>query len=354
MKIIDLSGLGHSGKTAVTDLLREIDGIHAHHNLFEFNLLRLPDGILDMHHALCGNWSPSRSDFAIKRFRRLCEALNENYSEILNSRFMEYSDDYLQSLVLDSLYIDGWFDSLYENNSQKDRIKAILKKFGVFNLSKSLYNFIKPNIRSGNQKTEVLLSDGDNFIENTKTYLEKILFSDQNKNVNTVVTNNGFEPFNPVLSMNYFKDAYSIIVDRDPRDIYTSIVKSEITFIPEFETDEGLFSKAYMDQLKGDMLGIEDIQSFITRQRLYREKMLFEKDHTRIIYVWYEDLVLNYEDTVQEILLKVDVDSHLHIKKKQYFDPAQSKKNVGIWKRMQDSKEIKLIEKELKDYLYTT
>ena len=35
MKIIDVSGMGNSGRTAVTDLLREIDGIHAHHNLFD-------------------------------------------------------------------------------------------------------------------------------------------------------------------------------------------------------------------------------------------------------------------------------------------------------------------------------
>ena len=354
MKLIDASGLGHSGKTAVTDLLREVEGVHAHHNSFEFNLLRLPDGIIVLQEALCGNWSPSRSDFAIKRFRRLCEALNGDYSEMLTNRFMEYSDEYLESLVLGSLYIDGWYDSLYENNSQKERIKAILKKFGVFNLSKSLYRFIKPNIHSGNQKTEVFLSDGHSFIEKTKAYLEKILFSVENKSVNTVVTNNAFEPFNPQESKRFFDDAYSIIVDRDPRDIYTSIVKSEDTFIPKFETDEGLFSKDYIQQMKEDFLGTENIHSFITRQRIYREKMLFEKDHARIVYVWYEDLVLNYEDTVQELLSKLDVDPEFHTMKKQYFDPAQSAKNVGIWKRMEDNEDIKLIEKELKDYLYQT
>jgi len=36
------------------------------------------------------------------------------------------------------------------------------------------------------------------------------------------------------------------------------------------------------------------------------------------------------------------------------FDPEKSAKNVGIWKKMKDSDEIKLIEKELKDYLYIT
>ena len=98
-KLVDVSGLGHSGKTAVTDLLSEVDGVHTHHHSFEFDLLRLPDGIIDLQQSLCGHWSPSRSDFAIKRFRRLCEALNVNYSGMLTSRFMEYTDEYLESQV---------------------------------------------------------------------------------------------------------------------------------------------------------------------------------------------------------------------------------------------------------------
>ena len=80
---------------------------------------------------------------------------------------------------------------------------------------------------------------------------------------------------------------------------------------------------------------------------------MIDNNQKRIMYVNYEDLIFNYEQTVQELLSKLDVDPELHTKKKQYFDPAKSAKNVGIWKRMKDSKEIKLIEKELKDYLYT-
>jgi len=352
LKLIDVSGLGHSGKTAVSDLLSEIDGVHAHHNSFEFDLLRLPDGILDLQQALCENWSPSRSDFAIKRFRKLCESLNGHYSEVLTNRFMLYTDEFLEALVLGSLYIDGWYDALYEDRTKKDKFKSILKNIGLFDLVKKVYKLLSSNSQISGYKTEVFLSDGNDFIIKAKAFLEKVLFIDLDNKNNSVVTNNAFEPFTPQKSIIYFDDAYSIVVDRDPRDIYASIIKVDENFLPNFETDEGLFSKEYIQRLKEDMLGTADIPTFITRQRIYREKMLFEKDYTRIIYVWYEDLVLNYDDTVKKILSKLDVDSHMHTKKKLYFDPTQSAKNVGLWKQIRESEEIQLIEKELKEYLY--
>ena len=352
MKLIDVTGLGHSGKTAVTDLLRELDGVHVHHNSFEFNLLRLPDGIIDLHHALCEKWSPSRSDFAIKRFRRLCESLNMNYSEALANNFMQYTEKYMESLVIGSLFIDGWYDSLYEDRTKKERVKTVLKNMGLFKLVKKVYTIINSNRKNSGPKTEVYLSNDNNFNEKTTAYLEKVLFSNSDSKFNTVVTNNAFEPFNPQYSIRFFNNAYSVIVDRDPRDIYASIIKVDETYLPKFETDEGLFSKEYIQELKENMLGVENINTFIIRQKLYREKMQIQNNNPRVLYLNYEDLVLKYDDTIQAIFSKVGIEPDRHTKKKHFFDPAQSVKNVGIWKKMKDSKEIKLIENKLNKYLY--
>ena len=54
---IDISGIGNSGKTALSDMLREVDGIHVHEGFFEFNLIRFPDGIFDLKWAICDNLS---------------------------------------------------------------------------------------------------------------------------------------------------------------------------------------------------------------------------------------------------------------------------------------------------------
>ena len=354
MKLIDVSGLGHSGKTAVTDLLREVDGVYAHHNSFEFNILRLPDGISDLYYALSENWSPSRSDFAIKRFRKLCKALEFTYSEILTDRFMEYTDKYLESLVCGKLYIDGWYDPLYKENEFKEKTKTLLKNIRLYNLSKDIYNIFKLKGRHIVSKNEVYLSDGDNFIQKTMLYLEKILFSKMDKNVNTVITNNVFEPFSTENNFIFFNNPYSIIVDRDPRDIFASVSLYENAFIPEFEFETYKNNKKHIRKHLEDFLGLSNINTFIIRQSLYRKKINFDKEKKNIIYIHYEDLVLDYDNTVQLIFDAVGIDSSRHIKKKQHFDLEKSSKNVGIWKRMEDNEDIKLIEKELKDYLYTS
>jgi len=248
---------------------------------------------------------------------------------------------------MDSLYIKGWFDSLYEDSSKQYKVKLFLKKVGIFHSIKFIYKLFKTNFNN-NEETEVFLSDGHDFVNKTKIYLEKILLSNLNNDVNTLVINNGFEPFNPSISMHYFENPYCVIVDRDPRDIYTSIIKSELTFLPEWEKD----AKDYMNKLKEDFLGTANIQTFITRQRLYREKIQKKNDDSRIIYVNYEELVTNYKESVENLLSNLNIDPILHNNKFQFFDPKLSIKNVGIWKKIKNTKEIKLIEAELEQYLY--
>ena len=354
MKLIDVSGIGNSGKTAVTDLFREVEGVVAHHNSFEFDLLRLPDGIIDLQQALVENWSPVRSDMAIKRFKKLCESLNDYYSKLLTDRFMEFTNQYLKSLIMDRLYIDGWYDSLYIKDGYREEIKKTLKRIGIFNLLKKGYGLVKLSKSKPSSKTEVFISDGGGFVEKTIDYLEKVIFSGMAENENTVITNNVFEPFNPRMSLEYFNNAFCVIVDRDPRDIYASIMNIGSVYVPEFEAGEGLFAADYLQQLKEDMLGTGDIHSFINRQMVYRQKMEVNRSDKNIVYIHYEDLVLNYDKTTQVIFDRFSIKAGRHIKKRQYFDPEKSSKNVGLWKAIKDSKEIKLIEKELKEYLYTS
>ena len=355
MKLIDVSGFGNSGKTAATDLFREVKDVHAHHNSFEFDLLRLPDGILDLYSALCDNWSPSRGDFALKRFKRLCKSLEVHYSQVLTPRFTEYSNEYIESLILNKLHIDAWYDPLYnDSNSCKDKIKAILKSVHLFELLKGIYKSIKLNRHVANSTNEVFLSDGKNFIQKTSIYLANVLFSDISSDVNTIITNNAFEPFQPSINFKFFDNVFSVIVDRDPRDIYASVSAFENSHIPEFELETYDNNKKEIRKHLIDFLGLTDINTFIARQRVYREKMRNDNIGKNIICIHYEDMVLDYANTVQQIFDAVGINSSRHVNKRKHFDPAKSVKNVGIWKAIKDKEEIKLIEKELKEYLYTS
>ena len=80
--------------------------------------------------------------------------------------------------------------------------------------------------------------------------------------------------------------------------------------------------------------------------------MKVDKNNPRVIYLNYEDLVLKYDETIEYLFNKIGIDPDMHIKKNEHFEPFKSMKNVKIWEEMKDTKEIKLIEKELKDYLY--
>ena len=69
LRYLDLSGYAFTGKHAVIDLVREFAGYTVAHFQFEFNLLRIQGGIRDLETALSDDWSPIRSDAAVRRFR---------------------------------------------------------------------------------------------------------------------------------------------------------------------------------------------------------------------------------------------------------------------------------------------
>ena len=114
-EFLDLSGYAFTGKHAVIDLMREFEGYHVPHFQFEFCLLRIQGGILDLKTALVDDWSPIRSDAAIRRFKQVVrrlgtknsrlnprtwfEAMGYNYDEHFNHRFFVLSERYVEELV---------------------------------------------------------------------------------------------------------------------------------------------------------------------------------------------------------------------------------------------------------------
>ena len=351
MKIIDISGFGHSGKTAVSDLLREIEGVHAHDHSFEFGLMRLPDGILDLEYHLCSNWSPIRSDRAIKRFRQLCQRLSCGYNRNLTDSFLDESEKYLSSLIEGKIYVKGWFDVLYD--APRINIpKEVFRKLGLLKIIMRVKSLISSPQETGQEKAEVFLTCSQGFVQKTKTYLNNILCSSLQANNTAILTNNVMEPFSPSSSIRFFDDAYSVIVQRDPRDIYASVLRYEQSFVPEFELHNERFSPEYLKNLKQDMLGMDDIETFIIRQKVYKREIDAGSDSERVIRINYEDLVLNYDATVSNLFKRLKIDASKHLQKKKFFDPKQSSQNVGMWKILSGREEIKRIENALPNALY--
>lgn len=325
-RCLDLSGYAFTGKHAVIDLVREFEGYHVPHFTFEFCLLRIQGGILDLKTALVDDWSPIRSDAAIRRFKKLVrrvgtrnsrlnlrtwfEATGLNYDEHFNHRFFELSERYLNELV-DASWKAEWPYAMAEWSAPDLFWRRVKRHLGF----KSAY------------AVEMYLAAPGDFIGATRRYLRDLLSSSVAPGTKTVVMHNAFEPFNPYRSLDFFDSAKCIIVDRDPRDNYVAGLSYKPIALPAAE--------------------------FATRYRLYRlaaERNLRPSD--RILRIQFEDLVLRYEQTLKRILAFLGEDRSVHVRPLQYFDPAVSAKNVGIWKAHSDQAAIEHIRKALPEDRY--
>ena len=340
-KFVDISGFGHSGKGVITDLLNEFYGYQVPHYNFEFDLLRIQGGLLDLCTALHDDWSPIRSDAAIRRFRKVVLRLGTsakltrpysmfiangmNYEYYFNENFFRLSDQYVKSLI--SYIYEGYWPYPIDD-------KASIVQF---------YQRVVANIFGKKQFNQaVYMAAPDNFLELTQKYFNDLFTCIANKDTRVFVMHNAIEPFNPTRGLNLFEDARIIIVQRDPRDIYASIfVKSDV-FIPKYE-------KKHFWKMKGSFLNTDNIQNFIERQKLQFSKIKSTVDDHRILRLRFEDIVLKYEETIANILNFLGETPSIHVRKKKFFDPEKSIKNIGIWKQMKgkDENAIRLINEEL-------
>ena len=328
--VVDLSGYSFSGKSAVYDLLTEFEGFFSHSKEFEFELMRVQGGILDLKNALVDNWSPIRSSEAIRNFYRLIKRIGglgnarsrlagagSNY-DLIFPGFTEKSNQYIDSLVSASWECD-WPFPLYSCDLASLLLKKSKKKLG-FN-SKDILYLSRP--------TKEL------FISSTKSYLNSLFSEVIDSENKCLVLNNSFEPFDPDKSIELFDFAKSIIVDRDPRDIYLSAINAGS--IHGLEVGLAVTGKT--------------VANFIDRFKIYHANPVTSSSN--VYRIAFESIVLDYEAEVNRIrsFLGETPGSYRH--KGCAFNPIQSAKNVGIWKSLNDEvliRDIKIIERELPQY----
>ncbi len=323
-KYVDLSGYGFSGKHAVIDLLREFRGFSVPHYSFEFLLLRVPGGILDLEDALVNSWSPLRSDAAIRRFKRLVrrlgarnslrhplslfEAVGWNYNEVYSGRFFDISNRFVDRLITSSWVTDWPFP-----RSELSGIELFGRKL-----------MLRLGVRAA-MDFRMYLSLPADFVTLAGEYLEEVLSSNVPPGTRTIVTHNSFEPFQPHRSLKYFHNAKCIVIDRDPRDSYVQ----QLTYRPM-------------------AVGVEE---FVRRFRVYREATRrFSQDHPAVLRIRFEDLIFSYEETLARILSHLEESEDIHEFPGAYFNPAESRRNVGLHVSHARQDEIATIGRELSEY----
>lgn len=339
LKFIDISGFGHSGKTVVSDYLKENKNVFSFNNSVEFELIRVPGGLLDLYYSIFENWSLIRSTKRIKEFKKLIYRIGTTPNYLNPTTYFNSSGHS--------------YEQLFENNFIRESLefidKLVISTDRTFwpyeNLSSSTFDLIlsKINLKLFNKfiESDILYTKRDDFIFLVNEYLNKLFLNIVNNDQTHVLLNNTCEPFSPECSLRILGDSYSIIVDRDPRDIYASQINPEDNFIPIFELKSGIY------KMKKKMTNFDNLYGFIERYKILHENINDIKN-SRILRIQFEEFILDHEKTKE----KINNFLNFEINNKSSFNINNSKKNVGVWEKYKDLKEIKIIEKELKKYCY--
>jgi hypothetical protein len=343
MQFIDVSGVGNSGKSAVVDLLREVDGVFVPEFWFEFDLIRVPGGLLDLRRSLLEDWSPVRSHAAYHAFidvvRKmgidpapwdlvgLLRATSQRYDRRFKGQFQALSLAFVKQFKVASYRAEWPYDGLRESDVWRF-LKKILRRYGL----------------RKNMVQDVLLLDGKDFDPAARQYLAALYGLIVPPDCDRVVLNNGFEPFNPRPGLDML-GARQIVVTRDPRDVYVSGLNHH-----NVGKDDANLLAFDNDGMNKSFLATDDLAVFVKRYRLYQEKV-FAGQREDVLKVAFEHLILSPTAHIADILQFLGVDAARHSRPGTVFVPARSAKNVGVWRQYSRKDEIRYIENELRDYL---
>tara|TARA_B100000963_G_scaffold361862_1_gene400379 strand:- start:4171 stop:5208 length:1038 start_codon:yes stop_codon:yes gene_type:complete len=338
-----ISGFVMTGKTVLTDIFKEFSNYHVPPHTFEFNLIRIQGGLLDLQNALIDDFSPIRSDFAIKVFKQNVERMGTvasfkqpkslfiangmNYNHFFNNKFIEISNNYIESFIdFDTKTVWPFQSTTY----------SYLKVF-----YQRLLRFFFPDKIF---LEKIYSVDNNFFLKKTRSYLSKLFSEIGNNDTKTYILHNSIEPYNIKKSLNLFNDAKLIVVFRDPRDIYVSSKIKEKVYVPGFEVNNHW-------KLKSLITFSDDIDIFIKRQKILYSNVKF-KSTEDVLFLRFEDLVNDYNKTLKILYKFLKISSKIHNQKFKFFKPELSSKNIGIWKKYSNQKEIEKIYKCFPELCY--
>ena len=336
MTFINVAGYFGTGSSAVVDLLKEFKDFYECDA--EIRFIKDPYGISQLENALVNQWELVNSAAAIADFREMCRKgcrpggnnpfakAGLAYKQRIATDFMDIVDEYIGRLT-EYQYIGDFYHFKFKKPYLKYVIDRI--RFAIELYSKGKY-------KTANRSMRPLCfsyPSQDLFNEATQWFLERIFHEHiKGKEHPYILLDQAVSPNNPSVIHRYFKNTKLIIVDRDPRD----------TFVNEYR------AICYLDN---DYNSVEGGHRYALRQRALRSGLIKDKD---IMYIRFEDLIINYEETKRKIADFLGVSLEDHIFPKQFLKPEVSIKNIGIWKTYYNDFKytIDTIEKELPDLCY--
>lgn len=332
-KYILVNGYTSTGSSAPIDFLREYSNVYAPDK--EFRIIKDPHGIYDLDKALNMSTDLLNDDIAAREFLWLAKkyykegsgfrSSGQAYYKEFGKDFYRLSEEYINDLSSYD-YNGYWWYMNMNSNWVKCTFQKILKKFKIYDFRK-------------NKKMKLFLKKEEEFIAITKKYIDSIFNSlELNKNVDTIVLDQAIPATHPGLAKRYFQNSKVINIDRDPRAVYIDLITEE-------KKNGDIVGHVGFDVAK-----THDINLFISWYKKCRKEGITGE----ALSIQFEDFVLNFEQVAKKIEEYTGLDKKNHINKLKYFNPSISKNNVINWKDYEKEfpDEIKIIERELSDYLY--
>lgn len=334
MKIVTTTGFYGTGSSAVTDLLSEYDNVKCKGDL-EIRIAHDPYGISDLEYNLIENPNRHNSSNALKKFKAMIKRLHGTffskiYEDYFNGKFELYSQEYIQKLIRCEYYGKWHYDIIERGNVFYFLSRSYNKIFTLLKKLCHIQNEVGHSLLPKNEMAYITITEEADFLKATKDYFDKLLKEINPENKKFVMVDQLVPPSNIIRYERYFSDLSTIVVDRDPRDIF-------------------LLEKCCW---KGHIIPYYDVNKFCQWYRWTREQ--YENtDKGNSIKIQFEDLIYKYEDTVDKIETFLGLDPDFHNRKFSKLIPEHSKKNTKLWEKYNAyTNEIQFIEKHLKKYCY--
>lgn len=308
--IVSVEGLGYSGSGAVIDFLSEINVCYVlrdartrtnnKNSNYELDFLRLSGGLFEFEHYLSGN-NIYQNDALVNRF-----------VDCLNTFPLFRCDKYIQKIFFKFL---------------KD----------VLDLSIIDTNGVSPNyhLPHPNRKSSIF------YLKNMSTVHYRQLcknlliefFSYLNSEKKSILVMDQFlcdQEFDMERYKEYIPECKTIVVYRDPRDVYAFAVQQNVEWIAH-----------------------NDVHAFIKWFEIMIRQ--FDLQSNDYLVVQFEKFVTDYPNESRRVLSYLGIDEKQHNAnlKNSYFNPDISVKNVGIWKSSSMLQgDFEIISQRLGDYCF--
>jgi hypothetical protein len=315
---INVSGFFYSGSSAMVDLLKEFKSFYESNA--EIRFIKDPYGIAQMENALVNNWELINSSAAISDFLELCRKgcrngkglfapAGFNLKKTISGDFLKITEDYIEDLT----------DYSYKKDFYHYKFKKPYLKY-VFDRYRWAIEYLsKGNLKTANRNIATCYfahPTQERFNTATQRYFDRLFENHVSDGADEsfIILDQAISPNNTQVIHRYFHKSKMIIIDRDPRDMYVDSIQWGDGMERHYQTKEAA-------------------ERYILQAKALRENIILDSD---ILYVRFEDLIINYDETRLKILHFLGLEEKDHILKKKFLKPEVSIKNIGIWRKFYD------------------